>query len=91
MQTEDKFTTIKDALRTINKLDLDKLISSVRARVLSIVPYTELNSSWLLLRLECPVGRKLHPHVFRRCSYSAVSSRMSHLFVMQSKGVILAY
>ncbi|EJD04505.1 uncharacterized protein FOMMEDRAFT_83663 [Fomitiporia mediterranea MF3/22] len=31
VQTEDKFSAIKDALRTVNKLDLDKLISSLAA------------------------------------------------------------
>lgn len=30
VQAEDKFNSIKDALRTVNRLDLDKLISSVR-------------------------------------------------------------
>lgn len=29
IQTEDIFTAVRDALRAVNKLDLDKLISSV--------------------------------------------------------------
>ena len=29
MQTEDKFQAVRDGLKTINKLDLDKLISAV--------------------------------------------------------------
>ena len=31
MQAEDKFTSIREALKTVNKLDLDKLISSVKS------------------------------------------------------------
>ncbi|KAH8111431.1 muts domain V-domain-containing protein [Phellopilus nigrolimitatus] len=31
VQSEDKFNSIKDALRTVNRLDLDKLISSLAA------------------------------------------------------------
>ena len=29
VQTEDRFTDIKDALRTMNKMDFDKLVASV--------------------------------------------------------------
>lgn len=29
VQTEDKFLAVRDALKTVNKLDLDKLISAV--------------------------------------------------------------
>ena len=30
VQTEERFHEVKDALKTLNKLDFDKLISSVR-------------------------------------------------------------
>lgn len=29
VQTEDRFTEIKDALKTLNKMDFDKLVASV--------------------------------------------------------------
>jgi hypothetical protein len=33
VQSEDRFTEVKDALKQLCKVDLDKLISSVRVRV----------------------------------------------------------
>ena len=34
VQTEERFTDIKDALKPLNKMDFDKLISAVRCRIL---------------------------------------------------------
>lgn len=31
VQSEDKFTEVRDGLKTLNKMDFDKLIASVRA------------------------------------------------------------
>ncbi len=33
VQSEDRFTEVKDALKQLCKVDLDKLISSVRVRI----------------------------------------------------------
>ena len=30
VQSEDRFTDVKDALKTLNKMDFDKLVASVR-------------------------------------------------------------
>ena len=40
VQSEDRFTEVKDALKQLCKVDLDKLISSVRVRVLLRVIHT---------------------------------------------------
>lgn len=71
IQSEDKFTEIKDALKALNKMDFDKLISSVSAS--SWCRY-EITSSYSLGLLKFDRRRQqkeLFP-VYRSCSACAL-------------------
>ena len=63
VHSEDRFTEIKDALKHICKVDLDKLISSVRDRINRVSSSSVLRLySWLQMKLGKLVRREQPPH-----------------------------
>ena len=63
VQSEDRFTEVKDALKQLCKVDLDKLISSVRVRIKPTPNHPYLRPcSWLRMRLVKLVQRGQPPH-----------------------------
>lgn len=62
VQNEDRFNTVRDALKGMHKLDLDKLICSVSSCQISWLhssPLTLNNYSWLPRKLNRQAAQKL--------------------------------
>jgi hypothetical protein len=74
MQTEDRFTAVKDALKSLNKMDLDKLIYAVGPfRAQRMYPLKKSDSSPRPI-LDLRQERESPPPACRKCSAFALQS-----------------